>query len=167
MRPLLLLDSIISLMSDTVLVAPFVRPPNGVGDTPPLPYYLCVLRLSMELLLTLSQRYCLVAIAVMVFSVFYWATWWVVLPRLFKYKLVPVKDKLSDGTVVTIVSTPHPPVCYRKLTDSTDPVDPREGRVKCSMSTPAACACLLYGLSRANAIDATEASSIEPSSRRL
>lgn len=23
-----------------VLVAPFIRPPGGVGDTPPLPYYL-------------------------------------------------------------------------------------------------------------------------------
>ena len=25
-----------------VLVAPFMRPANGVGDTPPLPYYLYV-----------------------------------------------------------------------------------------------------------------------------
>ena len=26
-----------------VLVAPFLKPANGVGDTPPLPYYLYVL----------------------------------------------------------------------------------------------------------------------------
>ena len=52
----------------------------------------------------MPDRYCLVAIAVMVFSVIYWGTWWVVLPKLFRYTLVPVKDKLSDGTVVTIVS---------------------------------------------------------------
>ena len=25
-----------------VVVAPFLPPANGVGDTPPLPYYLCV-----------------------------------------------------------------------------------------------------------------------------
>ena len=25
-----------------VIVAPFLPPANGVGDTPPLPYYLCV-----------------------------------------------------------------------------------------------------------------------------
>ena len=96
-----------------------MRPPNGVGDTPPLPYYLCVLNEPLVLLLTRANRYCIVAIAVMVFSVFYWATWWVILPRLFKYKLVPVKDKLSDGTVVTIVGVQHAIcLCFCELTDN-------------------------------------------------
>ncbi|KLO17626.1 amino acid transporter [Schizopora paradoxa] len=71
-----------------LLVDPFIRPSNGVGDTPPLPYYL----------------YCLVGIAVMLFGVFYWAMWRVILPKVFGYSLVPHKETLSDGTVVTIVS---------------------------------------------------------------
>ncbi|KAJ3555599.1 hypothetical protein NM688_g2484 [Phlebia brevispora] len=69
-----------------LLVAPFIRPANRVGDTPPLPYYL----------------YCLVGIAVMVFSIIYWGAWRVVLPWLFKYKLVPEKRVLKDGTWVTV-----------------------------------------------------------------
>jgi hypothetical protein len=32
--------------SPLVLVAPFLKPANGVGDTPPLPYYLCASHLS-------------------------------------------------------------------------------------------------------------------------
>ncbi|KAF7976675.1 hypothetical protein HWV62_6027 [Athelia sp. TMB] len=71
-----------------LLVAPFLRPANGVGDTPPLPYYL----------------YCLVGIGVMAFGVFYWAVWRVVLPKVFGYELVPRKETLEDGTVVTLVS---------------------------------------------------------------
>ncbi|KAF8835793.1 amino acid transporter [Paxillus ammoniavirescens] len=71
-----------------LLVTPFLRPANGVGDTPPLPYYL----------------YCLVAIGVMVVGVFYWAGWRILLPKLFKYELVPRKDILEDGTVVTSFS---------------------------------------------------------------
>ncbi|KAJ7630943.1 high affinity methionine permease [Roridomyces roridus] len=71
-----------------LLVAPFLRPSNGVGDSPPLPYYL----------------YCLVGIAVMAFGVLYWAVWWVILPRIFGYTLEPKKVQLEDGTYVTVFS---------------------------------------------------------------
>ena len=71
-----------------MLIFPFLRPANGVGDTPPLPYYL----------------YCLVGIAVMIFGVYYWAVWELVLPYVFKFRLVPRKEVLEDGTVVTLVS---------------------------------------------------------------
>ncbi|KAI0078613.1 amino acid transporter [Panus rudis PR-1116 ss-1] len=71
-----------------LLVAPFVRPSNGVGDTPPLPYYL----------------YCLVGIAVMVLGIIFWALWRKLLPRWFGYKLVPRKEVLEDGTVITLYS---------------------------------------------------------------
>ncbi|KAI0330740.1 amino acid transporter [Cubamyces sp. BRFM 1775] len=70
-----------------LLVAPFLRPANGKGDTPPLPYYL----------------YCLVGIAIMVTGVLYWAAWRVV-PRWFGYEYVSRKETLSDGTVVTLFS---------------------------------------------------------------
>ncbi|KIJ93551.1 hypothetical protein K443DRAFT_135026 [Laccaria amethystina LaAM-08-1] len=71
-----------------VLVAPFRRPANRVGDTPPLPYYL----------------YCLVGIGIMFLGVVYWAVWRIVLPSILGYKLVPEKDTLDDGTVVTVFS---------------------------------------------------------------
>ncbi|RPD60343.1 high affinity methionine permease [Lentinus tigrinus ALCF2SS1-6] len=70
-----------------LLVAPFLHPANGVGDTPPLPYYL----------------YCLVGIAIMAFGVLYWAAWRI-LPGWFGYELVPRKEKLEDGTTVTLFS---------------------------------------------------------------
>lgn len=50
------------------------------------------------------DSYCLVGIAVMVFSIIYWAGWWIILPRIFRYKLVAQKDTLRDGTVITVVS---------------------------------------------------------------
>ncbi|KIJ12536.1 hypothetical protein PAXINDRAFT_117997 [Paxillus involutus ATCC 200175] len=71
-----------------LLVAPFLPPNNGVGDTPPLPYYL----------------YCLVGIGVLGFGVLYWAAWRIILPKVFGYELVPRKDVLEDGTVVTSFS---------------------------------------------------------------
>ncbi|KIK03579.1 hypothetical protein K443DRAFT_468906 [Laccaria amethystina LaAM-08-1] len=71
-----------------LLVAPFLRPANRVGDTPPLPYYL----------------YCLVGIGIMFLGVVYWAVWRIVLPSILGYKLVPEKDTLDDGTVVTVFS---------------------------------------------------------------
>ncbi|KAG1860073.1 amino acid transporter [Suillus subluteus] len=80
--------STLSFPNQTVLIAPFLKPANGVGDTPPLPYYL----------------YCLVGIAVMVAGVLYWAAWRIVLPKVFGYELVPRKERLDDGTVVTVVS---------------------------------------------------------------
>ncbi|KAH9937972.1 amino acid transporter [Amylocystis lapponica] len=71
-----------------LLVAPFLRPPGGVGDTPPLPYYL----------------YCLVGIAILATGVLYWAAWRK-LPKLFGYEWVPRKETLDDGTVVTLYSS--------------------------------------------------------------
>ncbi|EGO04068.1 hypothetical protein SERLA73DRAFT_102414 [Serpula lacrymans var. lacrymans S7.3] len=71
-----------------LLVAPFLRPAGGVGDTPPLPYYL----------------YCLVGIAIMVAGVLYWAAWRVIMPVVFGFEYVPRKEALDDGTVVTLFS---------------------------------------------------------------
>ena len=90
-----------------MLVAPFLKPANGVGDTPPLPYYLYVVflvRVSLTIphLAVTVIRYCLVGIAVMAFGVLYWACWRIV-PKWFGYEFVPRKEKLSDGTVVTVV----------------------------------------------------------------
>ena len=42
-------------------------------------------------------------IGILVFGVFYWATWRIILPKLGQYELVPAKQVLQDGTVVTIV----------------------------------------------------------------
>ncbi|EMD33635.1 hypothetical protein CERSUDRAFT_98198 [Gelatoporia subvermispora B] len=70
-----------------LIVAPFLRPPGGIGDTPPLPYYL----------------YCLVGLAVLAFGVLYWAAWKIV-PGWFGYEFVPRKERLSDGTVVALFS---------------------------------------------------------------
>ncbi|KAI9570779.1 amino acid transporter [Boletus coccyginus] len=77
-----------------LIVAPFLPPANGVGDTPPLPYYL----------------YCLVGIGVMSVGVGYWAVWRVLLPKIFGYELVPHKETLDDGTVVTMVRPLRPPL---------------------------------------------------------
>ncbi|KAI0783753.1 amino acid transporter [Abortiporus biennis] len=74
--------------STFLVIAPFLKPANGVGDTPPLPYYL----------------YCLVGIGVLVFGVIYWVMWRVILPKLFRYDLVERKETLNDGTVVTLYS---------------------------------------------------------------
>ncbi|KAI9570761.1 amino acid/polyamine transporter I [Boletus coccyginus] len=71
-----------------LIVAPFLPPANGVGDTPPLPYYL----------------YCLVGIGVMSVGAGYWAVWRILLPKVFGYELVPRKETLDDGTVVTLYS---------------------------------------------------------------
>ncbi|KAH9165615.1 amino acid/polyamine transporter I [Lactarius sanguifluus] len=71
-----------------LLVAPFIRPPGGIGDTPPLPYYL----------------YSLIGILVPIVGVLYWAVWKIVLPYVFGFRLVPRKEVLKDGTVVTLFS---------------------------------------------------------------
>ncbi|OSX61223.1 hypothetical protein POSPLADRAFT_1146133 [Postia placenta MAD-698-R-SB12] len=84
-----------------LLVAPFIRPPGGIGDTPPLPYYL----------------YCLVGIGIMVAGVLYWAAWRK-LPKLFGYTFVPRKERLEDGTVVTLVRHMCQPIGSRSLTFS-------------------------------------------------
>ncbi|KAI0063748.1 high affinity methionine permease [Artomyces pyxidatus] len=81
--------AVLFLASNVILlVIPFLRPPGGVGDTPPLPYYL----------------YCLVGIGIVFAGVAYWAVWRVVLPHVFGFELVPRKEKLEDGTVVTLFS---------------------------------------------------------------
>jgi hypothetical protein len=67
------------------LVAPFLRPPGGKGDTS-LPYWL----------------YAVVGIAILIASVVYWAIWWVVLPSVGKYTLEPHHEHLKDGTVVVV-----------------------------------------------------------------
>ncbi|ETW77742.1 amino acid transporter [Heterobasidion irregulare TC 32-1] len=69
-----------------LLITPFLHPANKVGDTPPLPYYL----------------YCLVGIGVLTFGVLYWASWRIILPKVFGYELVPRKEVLEDGTVVAL-----------------------------------------------------------------
>lgn len=71
-----------------LVIFPYVPPAGGVGDTPPLAYYL----------------YCLIAIAVLMSGVLYWAVWKLVLPYVFKFRLVPRKEVLEDGTVVTLFS---------------------------------------------------------------
>lgn len=70
-----------------MLVAPFLRPPGGIGDTPPLPYYL----------------YCLVGIGAVALGALYWAAWRIFLPRVLGIELAPRKDVLKDGTVVSVV----------------------------------------------------------------
>ena len=40
----------------TVIVAPFLPPSNGVGDAPPLPYYMCVTSLIHFLHPELSDK---------------------------------------------------------------------------------------------------------------
>lgn len=102
----------------TVLVAPFLRPANRVGDTPPLPYYLYVFYIPpiSRIDLRRPHRYCLVGIGVMAVGVLYWAVWRIALPRVFGYELVPRKEKLEDGIVVTLVS--FPPSSYLLLRDA-------------------------------------------------
>lgn len=38
-------------------------------------------------------------------GVIYWVGWRILLPKVFGYELVPRKETLSDGTVITLVST--------------------------------------------------------------
>ena len=67
-----------------LIVAPFLRPPGGKGDTS-LPYWL----------------YPIVGIAVLFAGVFYWFGWRVLLPRLGRFEYKEKKSVLADGTVVT------------------------------------------------------------------
>jgi len=74
-----------------LLVAPFLRPPGGKGDTS-LPYWL----------------YPIVGIAVLFCGVVHWALWWVVLPKTGGYSLVPRHEKLADGTSVVVYQRSKP-----------------------------------------------------------
>lgn len=40
-------------------------------------------------------------------GVIYWAAWRILLPKVFGYELVPRKERLEDGTVITLVSRPR------------------------------------------------------------
>ena len=67
------------------LVAPYIRPPGGVGDTS-LPYWL----------------HAVVATAAMLLGVIYWVLWRVVWPKLGGYKLSLKEEHLNDGTTVRV-----------------------------------------------------------------
>ena len=67
-----------------LLVAPFLRPPGGVGDTS-LPYWLSPV----------------VGIAILVAGVGYWFGWQKVLPSIGRFEWRRSKTYLKDGTVVT------------------------------------------------------------------
>jgi amino acid transporter len=67
------------------LIAPFIPPPGGKGDTS-LPYWL----------------YPVVGIAVLLSGIAYWALWQKILPAIGKYTLVPVHEQASDGTTVVV-----------------------------------------------------------------
>ncbi|KAJ5610870.1 hypothetical protein N7510_007589 [Penicillium lagena] len=71
------------------LVAPFIRPPGGKGDTS-LPYWLSSV----------------IGIAILLLGVLYWFVWQKVLPTLGRYRLAPEHEELSDGTTV---------VTYKKI----------------------------------------------------
>ncbi|KAL9093855.1 MAG: hypothetical protein Q9165_003778 [Trypethelium subeluteriae] len=68
-----------------LIIAPFLRPPGGKGDTS-LPYWL----------------YPIIGIVVLIGGGVYWAVWRKLLPTLGRYELVPRKESLNDGTVVTV-----------------------------------------------------------------
>lgn len=66
-----------------LMVAPFIRPPGGKGDTS-LPYWL----------------YPIVGIAVLLFGVVYWAVWRKALPKIGGFSWFERTEALADGTVV-------------------------------------------------------------------
>ena len=66
------------------MIAPFLRPPGGIGDTS-LPYWL----------------YPIVGIVVLVGGVVCWFVWQKVLPWIGGFKYEKGKVELADGTVVT------------------------------------------------------------------
>lgn len=68
-----------------LLVAPFLRPPGGKGDTS-LPYWL----------------YPVVGIAILVGGVVWWFVWRKLLPWIGRYDLEPTHQRLKDGTVVVV-----------------------------------------------------------------
>ncbi len=68
-----------------LLVAPFLYPPGGKGDTN-LPYWL----------------YPIIGIIALILGVVYWAVWRKLLPWVGRYELEQSKDVLEDGTVVTV-----------------------------------------------------------------
>ena len=67
-----------------LLVAPFLRPPGGKGDTS-LPYWL----------------YPVVGIVVLILGVVYWFGWRKLLPAIGRFRWEEHKATLNDGTIVT------------------------------------------------------------------
>jgi amino acid transporter len=68
-----------------LLVTPFLRPPGGIGDTPPIPYWL----------------YPIVGIAVLLGGVAAWAIWRLAIPKLGGFEWALKHETLKDGTVYT------------------------------------------------------------------
>ncbi|KAM3414583.1 High-affinity methionine permease [Cercospora zeina] len=67
------------------MIAPFLRPPGGKGDTS-LPYYLSSV----------------VGLVVLVAGAGWWVVWRKILPAIGRYDLVPEREKLDDGTMVVV-----------------------------------------------------------------
>lgn len=67
-----------------LLVAPFIKPPGGKGDTS-LPYWL----------------YPIVSVAVLIAGILYWFGWRVLVPYLGRFEYRERKCTLQDGTIVT------------------------------------------------------------------
>lgn len=63
-----------------------------------------IIHASLILIPRLFYRYCLVGIGIMFAGVLYWAAWRILMPKVFGYELLPRKETLDDGTVVTVVS---------------------------------------------------------------
>lgn len=68
-----------------LIVAPFIRPPGGIGDTS-LPYWL----------------YPVVGILVLGGGVVYWAVVYWLMPKIGRYELQPTHVSLADGTRVVV-----------------------------------------------------------------
>jgi len=68
-----------------LMIAPFLKPPGGKGDTS-LAYWL----------------YAVVGISILLGAVLYWAVWRKVMPWAGKYRLEPIYETLQDGTNVIV-----------------------------------------------------------------
>lgn len=68
-----------------LMIAPFLRPPGGVGDTS-LPYYLSSV----------------IGIVILAAAALYWLSWRQIFPAIGRYTLQPQHEKLSDGTAVVV-----------------------------------------------------------------
>lgn len=68
-----------------LMVAPFLRPPGGVGDTS-LPYWL----------------YSVVGIIILVVAALYWIIWRLVIPFVGRFRWAPDHERLRDGTAVVV-----------------------------------------------------------------
>lgn len=67
------------------MIAPFLRPPGGKGDTS-LPYWLSSV----------------IGIVVLVATALWWLIWVKLMPAVGRYRLRPEHEKLQDGTSVVI-----------------------------------------------------------------